>query len=80
MRKLVVLEILIFRPRSHISGYFYLSPQLFLSRLKISTSTRIRIKIEFSRPLWEKSVHRKAREIYILLCFERTWKGGCHLE
>ena len=43
-------------------------------------STRIRIKIEFSRLLWEKSVHRKAREIYILLCFERTWKGGCHLE
>ena len=23
---------------------------------------------------------RKKREIYILLCFERTWKQGCHLE
>ena len=23
---------------------------------------------------------RKKREIYILLCFERTWKRGCHLE
>ena len=25
-------------------------------------------------------MRRKAREIYILLYLERTWKRGCHLE
>ena len=24
--------------------------------------------------------HRKARKIWILLCLERTWEQGCHLE
>ena len=29
---------------------------------------------------WHQSMRRKAREICILLCLERTWERGCHRE
>ena len=29
---------------------------------------------------WQKNMRRKARKIYILLCLERTWERGSHLE
>ena len=32
------------------------------------------------REYWQQSAHCKVHKICILLCLERTWERGCHLE
>ena len=63
-------------PRPHVSGV--------KSDLPVHTSpTRIRFHSstqDSAGKNWQQSMRRKAREICILLCLERTWQRGCYLE
>ena len=72
------------RLRPHVSDIFE-SATFFLDS-KISTSTRIRIQIEFARPTGirihsctQNSSGKIGNGACILLFIEGTWERGCHL-
>ena len=73
----------IFNPQLFLSGFKNFHVQTYPHSNRICQSTSIRHVSRFTLPLlweyWQQSVRRNAREICILLCLERTWERGWHL-